>query len=128
MESFGKKLRTIRKNVNLTQADLAKKLGLSASTIGMYEQNRREPNFEILRKICDVLSTHANYLIGDQEADSDIIENSKGFIELVNNTNLQIGNKKADREQTQKARKIIISAVEKAIKDVYKIILDEGLK
>lgn len=128
MESFGKKLRMIRKNFNLTQADLAKKLGLSTSTIGMYEQNRREPNFEILRKICDVLSTHANYFIGDQEADDDMIESSKRFIELTNSAHLQMGNKTADQEQTQEARKIIIGAVEKAIKDVYKIILDEGLK
>lgn len=128
MESFGNKLRMVRKKFTLTQADLAKKVGVSTSTIGMYEQNRREPNFEILRKICDVLSTQADYFVGDQEITDNMMESSKRFIETTNNSILKVGDRTANEEQTQKARKIIIDAVEKALKNIYKMILDDGLR
>ena len=39
----------------LTQSDLARKLGVSPSTIGMYEQGRRKPSYNTLAEICSIL-------------------------------------------------------------------------
>lgn len=60
---FGKKLRTLRKKSGLTQANLAKKLGISPSTIGMYEQGRREPDSAMLIKIADLFDVSVDYLV-----------------------------------------------------------------
>ena len=60
---FGKKLRCLRKKSGMTQANLAKKLGISASAIGMYEQGRREPDSEMLKKIADLFDVSVDFLV-----------------------------------------------------------------
>lgn len=126
MELFGDKLRMIRKGCHLTQADLAQKVGISTSTIGMYEQNRREPNFKILRKICNILAVQTDDLIGNQKNTIDLIEFSKKFIETVNKSDLLIEGNKVSQFETQTSRKIVVSAVERAIKEIYMSSLNEG--
>lgn len=48
---FGDKLKNLRETNNLSQQQLADKLGMSPSAIGMWEQNRRQPDNETLKKI-----------------------------------------------------------------------------
>ena len=60
---FGKKLKMLRKKIGLTQANLAKKLGISPSAVGMYEQGRREPDSAMLVKIADLFKVSVDYLI-----------------------------------------------------------------
>ena len=54
----------MRKKSGMTQAELAKKLKIANSTIGMYEQGRREPDSAMLTKICTELNTTTDYLLG----------------------------------------------------------------
>ena len=61
---FGNRLKQLRKDKGYTQHELAKLLDVSASSIGMYEQGRREPENAILSRICQVLDTTTDYLIG----------------------------------------------------------------
>lgn len=61
---FGVRLKQLRKEHGYTQKELAKLLGVSASSIGMYEQGRREPENSLLTKLCEVLGTTTDYLIG----------------------------------------------------------------
>ena len=62
--SFGHKIKTLRLKLGLTQAQLADRLNISASTIGMYEQGRREPDNNTLSKLCEELGTSGDYLLG----------------------------------------------------------------
>ena len=48
---FGQNLKKLRTSKNLSQSKLSKILGISSSTIGMYEQGRRFPDQTILVKI-----------------------------------------------------------------------------
>lgn len=64
--SFGHKIKTLRLKSGLTQAQLADRLNISASTIGMYEQGRREPDNNTLSKLCHELGTSGDYLLGIQ--------------------------------------------------------------
>ena len=59
----GENLRYLRKGEKLTQTELAKALGISASAIGMYEQNRREPDDETLIKLCQYFDVPSDYFI-----------------------------------------------------------------
>ena len=61
-------LKNLRKDRQMTQSELAKKLGLAASTIGMYERAEREPDFETLEKISDFFSVNMNTLLGKESA------------------------------------------------------------
>lgn len=64
---LGKRLRKLRENNEMKQEELGKKLGLSASTIGMYEQERRQPDNETLVKIAEVFDVSVDYLLGKTE-------------------------------------------------------------
>ena len=75
---FGKKLKMLRKKAGLTQANLAKKLGISPSSVGMYEQGRREPDSAMLIRIADLFNVSVDYLIdfkkGKKKRDKNIDE------------------------------------------------------
>ncbi|MFW6030215.1 MAG: helix-turn-helix domain-containing protein [Halanaerobiales bacterium] len=60
---FGDKVKELRKQRNLTQAQLAEKLGLGESTISFYESNKRRPNYEILDKIASFFQVPVEYLL-----------------------------------------------------------------
>ena len=64
MEQFNEKLRQLRIENNLSQSEVANKLGLTRNAIGNYETGIREPSIEILKKICDLFDVSADYLIG----------------------------------------------------------------
>ena len=54
----------LRTSSNLTQNAIAEKLGISRSTIGMYETGAREPDFETLEKIADYFNVDTDFLLG----------------------------------------------------------------
>lgn len=91
---FADELIKLRKENNLTQQQLADKLGLSRSTIGMYEKGKREPNFETLELIADFFNVRMERLIGkkkpnstDKNENSDLVFKSKIHFELYNTIN-----------------------------------------
>ena len=61
---FGQNLKKLRTSKNLSQSKLSKILGISSSTIGMYEQGRRFPDQTILTKIADFFDVSTDYLLG----------------------------------------------------------------
>ena len=54
--TFGKNLKHIRTSRNLTQEELAEKLGIVNSTISQYENGLREPKFNTVNKIANLLN------------------------------------------------------------------------
>lgn len=62
--AFGKRLRELRLKKDLTQADLAKIIGLGESTISFYESNKRQPDYEILTKLATFFNVSTDYLLG----------------------------------------------------------------
>jgi len=67
MQNFGLRLRALRTKHGFTQAQLAQKLGISTSAIGMYEQGRREPDNRLLKKISELFTVPADYLLSWEE-------------------------------------------------------------
>lgn len=49
--SLGKRIKDVRKSLNLTQSEFAKKLGVTSMTISRYENGFREPNLNMLERI-----------------------------------------------------------------------------
>lgn len=64
IEFFGDKLKSVRKSRRLTQLELSKRLHVSKGTVSAYEQSLSYPSIETLTKICSVLDTSADYLLG----------------------------------------------------------------
>lgn len=61
---FSERLAQLRKEHNMTQQELAEKLGVSRGTIGMYEIGQRDPDTETLAKIAEIFGVSTDYLLG----------------------------------------------------------------
>lgn len=64
MRKFKDVLSQLRQERNISQRYLSEQLGLSHSAIGMYENGKREPNYETLEIIADYFNVDMNYLLG----------------------------------------------------------------
>lgn len=61
---FGKRLKLLRTNLNLTQKQLGKNLNLSQRAISSYENGLRFPDEQILNLIADYFNVSIDYLMG----------------------------------------------------------------
>ena len=64
MEYFGDKLRALRMEKNLTQNDLAARLGIVGASVSSYEKNKQYPSVEVLIQLCQTFDVSADYLLG----------------------------------------------------------------
>ena len=62
--TFGDYITSLRKQKNLSQADLGKLIGTSGDIIGKYERDEVKPSIEVASKISDVLEVSVDYLLG----------------------------------------------------------------
>ena len=62
---LGEKLKKLRKEKNISQQELAEKLFVSNKTISSWEQNRTEPNLDIIVSICNIFDISVSALIYD---------------------------------------------------------------
>lgn len=60
--AFKDKIKELRLSRNLTQSDVAKGTNMSPSSIGMYEQGRRLPSFEVLESFADFFNVSLDVL------------------------------------------------------------------
>lgn len=67
------KLKELRKEHKLSMKELGKILGLSESTISLYEAGKREPDIKTLIKMADYFKVSVDVLIGRNETNEDDI-------------------------------------------------------
>lgn len=68
MNKYGQRLKELRQSRNMTQEQLAERLHTSRSRIGMYEQGRRQPDFETQEAIADLFNVNIDYLFGRSDS------------------------------------------------------------
>ncbi len=61
------RIKKLRKENDLSQRALAKKLNLSPSTIAMYETGDRKPDSDTLQKIANYFNVSVDYLLGNTD-------------------------------------------------------------
>lgn len=67
---FAQRLKELRKKNNITQVQLAEKLGVSKGTVAMWETEKRQPNFETLNEISDIFDKRIDYILGRSDDES----------------------------------------------------------
>ena len=67
------KLKELRKEHKLSMKELGKILGLSESTISLYEAGKREPDIKTLIKIADYFNVSVDFLLSRDETNKDEI-------------------------------------------------------
>ena len=58
------RVKQCRKSMNVTQKAVAEVLGVSERAYQHYELNTREPNHDILIKLCQYFNVSSDYLLG----------------------------------------------------------------
>lgn len=75
--NFKTRLKQLRNERGISQRQLAEFLKVAPSTISMYENGQREPNFEVLESLADFFNVDLNYLLGKTNKTTKIILDSK---------------------------------------------------
>lgn len=88
---INKRFREIRLDHRLTQADMAKLVGLASGSIGAIEQGLYTPNYSVLRILKQKLNVDYNYLIDGEKTSK-------------NNLDLEV---KQLREENERLKRII---------------------
>jgi transcriptional regulator with XRE-family HTH domain len=64
MNTLGDRIRDLRNELNLEQKELAKILNVHKGTISNWENNKRNPDNEMISKIADYFKVSVDYLLG----------------------------------------------------------------
>lgn len=64
MVMFMLRLQELRKELGLTQTELAKKIGFSQQAIANWEGSDRRPNMETIRQFCAFFGVTVDYFLG----------------------------------------------------------------
>jgi transcriptional regulator with XRE-family HTH domain len=86
--NIGENIKELRKNRNLTQTDLAEKIGVTYITIQNYENDRRQPSIETLNKIANALGVTIADLTMPTSSDVDR-QYSALLVGLIDNNTIQ---------------------------------------
>ena len=65
---FAERLLSTRKKMNISQDELAKKVGTSAPIIGRYERNEIKPAIDTAKAIADALGVTVDFLLGNDDS------------------------------------------------------------
>ncbi|WP_299223989.1 helix-turn-helix transcriptional regulator [uncultured Aquimarina sp.] len=65
MLSFGKRIASLRKELRLSQTELAKQLSTFISVISRYERDEIIPSVDTAKKLAQLLNTSVRYLLGE---------------------------------------------------------------
>ena len=61
---LGARIALLRRQSGMSQKELAARMGISPSTVGMYEQGRREPDCTGLMKLAAIFGVSVDFLLG----------------------------------------------------------------
>lgn len=67
MYDFGQLLRDMRKKKQMTQKQLADKLGVTEATVSRYESNTATPPMDTLRSIAAIMNVSLDELLGTEQ-------------------------------------------------------------
>ena len=122
--NLSKKLKKLRIKSGLTQAELAQKIKVSPSCIGMYEQGRREPKSHVLSQICKELDATGDYILDLEESMNKslevcaIVEEFTKFIETEEN--IMLNGRPINTEDKKKISNALKIATAVALADTTK--------
>ena len=92
---FGYRLRELRLSKQMTQAQVAKRLNRSKTTISGYENNIKTPSIDVLVRLANLYGVTSDYILGKKKKKMLVIdgltENEERILKaLINEFNQQL--------------------------------------
>ena len=94
-EKIGLFIAKLRKENNMTQQDLAEKLGVSDRTVGNWENGRNLPDVSLFKPLCNIFNITVNDLISGEKVDNKNYQEKleENIINTINYSNKKIEGK-----------------------------------
>ncbi len=88
-EKIGKFIATLRKEQNLTQEELAEKLGITAKAVSKWECGKGLPDASIMLELCQILKITVNDLLSGERVDKENYQKKleKNIIDTIDYSN-----------------------------------------
>lgn len=102
------RLKSLRKKKNISQYEVARRLGISRGKLANYEQGTREPDYEMLGRLADFYDCTVDYLLARELTDKEKaliqdLERDLTLEELQEKYSLTIDGKAATKEEIEGA-------------------------
>ena len=98
----GNKLKRLRENKNLLQKELANIIGISLSSISMYERGERQPDNETLKKFSKFFNVSIDYLLDNEIKDETSIDDEMKEIDTIKKLLIKNGFMSKNEDLTEK--------------------------
>ena len=69
-KKIGDRIKELRQKANLTQAELAEKMGFTSQTVSNWESGTREPDISALATLSQIFNVSLDYLLLGKEDDN----------------------------------------------------------
>lgn len=119
------KFKSLRKKYNYLQSDVAKKLNVSTSAVGMWEQGRTQPSNDDIKKLANLFNVSTDYLL-DNDNTSTSLSNATEDKEL-NQKILQMAQDEFDRtlfkkygDLSEEKKKLVMAVINGIIEEASK--------
>lgn len=119
------KFRELRKNKNFLQSEVAERLHVSTSTVGMWEQGRSQPDNEMVKHIANLFGVTTDYLLDNDTITKEI--NANVIDPDLNQTLKSIAENEFDKtlfkkygELTEEKKKMVMAVINSIIDEVDK--------
>ncbi len=96
----GNKLKKLRENQGLLQKELADKIGISLSSISMYERGERQPDNDILKRLSQYFGVSTDYLLDNEVPHNELIDNELKEQEILRKALVKAGYMKKNEDIT----------------------------
>ncbi len=91
---LGARIAALRRAAGMNQSQLAEKLQISTSAVGMYEQGRRQPSLEILAVLAEIFGVSIDFLVtGKPAAESEQKVISDLLLDRMASSDLRLENR-----------------------------------
>ena len=104
MQRFGARLKALRKESGLTQIELANKLSVHISYIGLLERGERIPSLPTLTRIAKFFGIKPSDFIIEEDKSTKLTMKQKALLYIIN---------EGDKEQIEKIHKIAKIVIDK---------------
>lgn len=92
MGIFTNRIKQLRKNLKITQAELAKQVGIAVSYMTMIENGDRDMDTTLMRKIAKALNVKPYELLPEEEQPETLSAEEKEFLRLFRKSKANNGN------------------------------------
>ena len=84
------RLREIRKESGISLKKLGEIIGVAESTMSLYENEKRQPDYETLKKLADYFNVTTDYLLGREDKTTLTTKDKKEITEILESTRQQL--------------------------------------